>query len=101
MLVNTLTIFLVSITFFRAIYGLGANVTTIESWEIDRHEQLLRRARALGGYLDGPDGIRIRIVRTAARRAGKTRTVIDLKTMVSTRTSNSMMKKTVFQLQNS
>ena len=63
MIVNTLTLFLVSITFFRASYGLGANVTTIESWEIERHEQLLRRARVLGGYLDGPDGIRMRITR--------------------------------------
>ncbi|KIW65309.1 hypothetical protein PV04_07580 [Phialophora macrospora] len=63
MIVNTLTVFLVSITFFRAIYGLGANVTTIESWEIERHEQLLRRARALGGYLDGPDGIRMKLVK--------------------------------------
>ena len=63
MIVNTLTLFLISITFFRTIYGLGANVTTIESWEIERHEQLLRRARALGGYLDGPDGIRIKIAK--------------------------------------
>ncbi|KIW87750.1 uncharacterized protein Z519_11724 [Cladophialophora bantiana CBS 173.52] len=62
-IVNTLTIFLVSITFFRTIWGLGANVTTIESWEIERHEQLLRRARALGGYLDGPDGIRVKIAK--------------------------------------
>ncbi len=63
MIVNTLTVFLVSITFFRTLYGLGVNVTTIESWEIERHEQLLRRARALGGYLDGPDGLRIKISR--------------------------------------
>ncbi|KIW22948.1 uncharacterized protein PV07_11189 [Cladophialophora immunda] len=62
-IVNTLTLFLVSITFFRSIWGLGANVTTIESWEIERHEQLLRRARVLGGYLDGPDGIRVKIVK--------------------------------------
>ncbi|EHY59619.1 Palmitoyltransferase [Exophiala dermatitidis] len=61
--VNSLTLFLVSITFFRTVWGLGGNVTTIESWEIERHEQLLRRARALGGYLDGPDGMRIRLVR--------------------------------------
>jgi palmitoyltransferase len=59
--VNTLTLFLVSITFLRTVWGLGGNVTTIESWEIERHEKLLRRARVLGGYLDGPDGIKIRI----------------------------------------
>ncbi|EXJ78166.1 hypothetical protein A1O3_09327 [Capronia epimyces CBS 606.96] len=61
--VNSLTLFLVSITFLRTVWGLGGNVTTIESWEIERHEQLLRRARVLGGYLDGPDGIRVRLVR--------------------------------------
>lgn len=54
---------MVSITFLRTVWGLGGNVTTIESWEIERHEQLLRRARALGGYLDGPDGIRIKMAR--------------------------------------
>lgn len=62
-LINTLTLFLVSVTFIRAVWGLGGNITTIESWEIERHEQLLRRARVLGGYLDGPDGIRVKIVR--------------------------------------
>jgi palmitoyltransferase len=63
LVVNTLTVFLVSITFLRTLYGLGTNVTTIESWEIERHEQLLRRAKVLGGYLDGPDGSKIKIVR--------------------------------------
>lgn len=37
------------------------NTTTIESWEIERHETLVRRARVLGGHLDGPGGVRIRI----------------------------------------
>ncbi|KIW19680.1 hypothetical protein PV08_00254 [Exophiala spinifera] len=60
---NSLTLFMVSITFLRTIWGLGGNVTTIESWEIERHAKLLRRARALGGFLDGPDGIMIRITR--------------------------------------
>lgn len=63
LLVNSLTLFLVGITFARTVWGLGGNVTTIESWEIERHEQLLRRARVLGGYLDGPDGVRVGIVR--------------------------------------
>lgn len=62
-IVNTLTLFMVGITFFRAFYALCCNVSTIESWEIERHEQLLRRSRVLGGYLDGPDGAKIRIVR--------------------------------------
>ena len=61
--INTLTLFMVGIIFFRAFYALCCNVSTIESWEIERHEQLLRRSRVLGGYLDGPDGIRIRVVK--------------------------------------
>ena len=48
---TALTILLV-----RTAYSLCTNTTTIESWEIDRHATLLRRARYLGGYLDGPDG---------------------------------------------
>ncbi|KPI44941.1 Palmitoyltransferase pfa4 [Cyphellophora attinorum] len=60
---NSLTLFLVGIMLFRGIYMIATNVTTIEGWEIERHEQLLRRARALGGYLDGPDGIRVKIER--------------------------------------
>lgn len=34
-------------------------MTTIESWEIERHETLVRKARSHGGYLDGPGGARI------------------------------------------
>jgi palmitoyltransferase len=58
-----MTLFLVGIMLCRGIYMIATNVTTIEGWEIERHHQLLRRARALGGYLDGPDGIRVRIDR--------------------------------------
>lgn len=60
---NTLTLFMVGIIFFRSLYSLCCNVSTIESWEIERHEQLLRRSRVFGGYLDGPDGTKIRIIR--------------------------------------
>ena len=60
---NSLTLFMVGIMFLRAVYTLATNVTTIEGWEVERHEQLLRRARVMGGFLDGPDGIRIKIDR--------------------------------------
>jgi palmitoyltransferase len=60
---NSLICFVVSILLLRSLWALTMNVTTIESWEIERHRVLLRRARALGGYLDGPDGTRIRIVK--------------------------------------
>ena len=61
--VNTMTLLLVSIMLARGIYCLATNVTTIEGWEIERHHQLLRRSRVLGGYLDGPDGSKVRIER--------------------------------------
>ena len=47
----------------RVVWCLGANTTTIEGWEIERHNALLRRARALGGYLTGPNGIQVKVVK--------------------------------------
>ena len=60
---NSLTLLMVGIMLSKGIYSLATNVMTIESWELERHEQLLRRARVLGGYLDGPGGVRIKIER--------------------------------------
>lgn len=59
--VNSVTLIALAILLLRTLYGLATNVTTIEGWEIARHERLVRRARALGGFLDGPDGIKIRV----------------------------------------
>ena len=59
--VNSLTLFMLSILLVRTAWSLGGNVTTIESWEIERHSRLLRRARVFGGYLDGPNGVKVRI----------------------------------------
>lgn len=61
LVVNSLTLFALAILLVRTLWTLGANVTTIESWEIERHKTLLRRARYFGGYLAGPDGIKVRI----------------------------------------
>lgn len=47
----------------RTAWCLAVNTTTIEGWEIERHETLLNRARYTGGFLDGPDGIKLRIMR--------------------------------------
>lgn len=58
---NSVTLFALLVLLIRNIWVLGANVTTIEGWEIERHATLVRRAKVLGGYLDGPDGSRIRI----------------------------------------
>lgn len=58
---NSLTVFALFILLVRTIWSLGSNTTTIESWEIERHATLVRRARVLGGFLEGPGGIQIRI----------------------------------------
>ncbi|KAL2357667.1 putative zinc finger protein DHHC domain-containing protein [Cryomyces antarcticus] len=63
MVVNSFTLFALSILLARSIWCLAVNTTTIEGWEIERHEAVLRRSRYLGGYLDGPDGMRVKIVR--------------------------------------
>lgn len=59
--VNSITVFALFILLVRTLYAVLFNVTTIESWEIERHETLVRRARVLGGYLDAPGGQKIRI----------------------------------------
>jgi palmitoyltransferase len=56
---NSITLFTVGVICVRSLYSLALNTTTIESWEIERHRLLLRRARACGGYLSCPDGSRI------------------------------------------
>ncbi|GAA90398.1 palmitoyltransferase with autoacylation activity Pfa4 [Aspergillus luchuensis IFO 4308] len=45
----------------RTIWSMSINTTTIEEWEIERHQTLVRRSRHFGGYLTGPGGVRIRI----------------------------------------
>lgn len=63
LLVNSITLLSLFILLVRSLWNLGANTTTIEGWEIERHIHLLRRSRSFGGYLDGPDGAKVRIVR--------------------------------------
>ncbi|KAL8847257.1 MAG: hypothetical protein Q9221_007681 [Calogaya cf. arnoldii] len=62
-LTNSLTLFALTVLLLRNTYTLASNTTTIENWEIDRHDILVRRARSQNGYLDGPDGKKIRIQR--------------------------------------
>jgi palmitoyltransferase len=58
---NSMILFALTILLVRNIWCLAVNTTTIEGWEIERHETLVRRARYFGGYLEGPDGIQIPI----------------------------------------
>ncbi|PYH46422.1 putative palmitoyltransferase with autoacylation activity Pfa4 [Aspergillus saccharolyticus JOP 1030-1] len=61
LLVNSLTVFMLGILLVRTVWSLALNITTIEEWEIERHQTLLRRARHFGGYLQGPGGVRVQI----------------------------------------
>lgn len=61
--VNSLLLFAMSVLLVRTLWCLGANTTTIEGWEVERHSTLLRRARISGGYLDGPNGQKVRITK--------------------------------------
>jgi palmitoyltransferase len=58
-----MALFALVVMFGKSVWSMMWNVTTIEEWEIDRHKTLLRRARVTGGYLDGPDGMQVRITR--------------------------------------
>ncbi|PWY89194.1 zf-DHHC-domain-containing protein [Aspergillus heteromorphus CBS 117.55] len=61
LVLNSFTTFFLVILFVRTIWSLSINTTTIEDWEIERHQTLVRRARHFGGYLTGPGGVRVRI----------------------------------------
>ncbi|KAG8527165.1 uncharacterized protein KY384_008595 [Bacidia gigantensis] len=58
---NSVTLFGVGILLIRNIWSIGANVTTIEGWEIERHETLVSRAKKQGGLIYGPNGKQIRL----------------------------------------
>ncbi|KAF2163964.1 hypothetical protein M409DRAFT_68206 [Zasmidium cellare ATCC 36951] len=59
--VNSGILFMLTLLLGRTLWSLAVNTWTIEGWEIERHHTLLRRARVLGGFLDGPDGVKVRI----------------------------------------
>ena len=61
--VNTIVLIGMSILTIRMLWSLGSNTTTIEGWEIERHQALLRRARYTGGHLEGPNGQKVRITK--------------------------------------
>jgi palmitoyltransferase len=59
--VNSVTLFALSILFVRAVYSLAINTTMIESWEIERQEALVERAKKTGGWVYGNGGQKVRI----------------------------------------
>lgn len=63
LVVTTLVLFALTVLVITAIHSLFINTTMIETWEIERHEALVRKARKQGGYIYGPSGVKIRIQR--------------------------------------
>lgn len=60
--VNSITLFALSILLVRSVYSLAINTTMIESWEIERHEALVYRAKKTGGYVYA-NGQKVRVER--------------------------------------
>ncbi|KAK5674770.1 Palmitoyltransferase [Elasticomyces elasticus] len=58
---NSFILFAISMLLGRTLWSLGLNMTTIEGWEVERHEAVVRRARASGGLLNAPDGKYVRV----------------------------------------
>ncbi|KAK4952384.1 Palmitoyltransferase [Elasticomyces elasticus] len=58
---NSFILFAISLLLGRTLWSLGLNMTTIEGWEVERHEAVVRRARASGGLLNAPDGKYVRV----------------------------------------
>lgn len=61
--VNSVTWFAVTVMMVRTAWCLAMNVTTIEGWEIERHQALVQKARTLGGFVYGPGGVKARITK--------------------------------------
>jgi len=62
-IVNSLTLFGMGIVLLRMMWSLLTNTTTIEGWEIERHETLVRRSKFSGGFLEASGGQRMKIVK--------------------------------------
>lgn len=61
-LVANLTLFALSILLVTSIHSLVINTTIIEQWEIERHEALVHKSRASGGYVYASGGVKLRIL---------------------------------------
>lgn len=60
---NSLTLLILAILLVRSVYSLAINTTMIESWEIERHEALVKRSRKTGGYVYANGGQKMRVER--------------------------------------
>ncbi|KAH6669338.1 DHHC palmitoyltransferase-domain-containing protein [Halenospora varia] len=61
LLVNSITLFALSILWIHAIHSMCINTTMIENWEIERHEVVVERARKNGGYIQTNSGVKMRV----------------------------------------
>jgi palmitoyltransferase len=60
---NSLVLFFLLLLLMSAGRSLVTNTSQIESWEIERHEDLITRARKMGGYVYANGGQKMRIER--------------------------------------
>ena len=58
---NGITLFALAILLVRSLYSLSVNTTMIESWEIERHEALVKRSRKSGGYVYANSGQKMHV----------------------------------------
>ncbi|KAH0533902.1 hypothetical protein FGG08_007478 [Glutinoglossum americanum] len=63
LLLTTPTLLITLVLLLRSLAALLTNTYAIESWEIERHASLVRRARKLGGLVEAPGGERVRVLR--------------------------------------
>lgn len=60
-LLNSFTLLILAILLVRVGYGLIMNTTMIESWEMERHEAVIHRAKRNGGWVYANGGAKVAV----------------------------------------
>lgn len=61
--ITAVTLFILTVLLVTSVHSLCLNTTMIETWEIQRHTALVRRAKKNGGFVSAPGGSQLRITR--------------------------------------
>lgn len=59
--VTAVTLFILIVLLVTSVHSLCLNTTMIETWEVDRHKALVRRAKKNGGFVSAPGGDQLKI----------------------------------------
>lgn len=54
--ITAVTLFILTVLFVTSAHSLALNTTMVETWEIQRHEALVKRAKRNGGFVSTPGG---------------------------------------------